>query len=136
MTWSADFDADDWRHIQASDLIDRALRRIEVMGRGILLLHDIQPVTALALPSLLHELKTRGYHIVHIVPASIEQPKTVTAPQAWKVARSEPVLPRLVGTQPPVPGPQLAVSTSRQQPIGTGGSLMFLFSDGRSRKFL
>ena len=136
MTWSADFDADDWRHIQASELIDRALRRIEVMGRGILLLHDIQPVTALALPSLLKELKTRGYRIVHVVPASIEQPKTVTAPQDWIVARSRPVLPRLVGTKPPVPGPQpMAVSTGPSSAYWNhGGSLMRLVSDGAKQK--
>ncbi len=134
MTWSADFDADDWRRIQASDLIDRALRRIEVMGRGILLLHDIQPVTTLALPSLLKELKTRGYRIVHVVAADIEQPKTVTAPQDWIAARSRPVL--LVGAKPPVPGPQpMAVSAEPSSAYWNhDGSLMLLFSDGAKQK--
>jgi peptidoglycan/xylan/chitin deacetylase (PgdA/CDA1 family) len=136
MTWSADFDADDWRRIQASELIDRALRRIEVMGRGILLLHDIQPVTALALPILLNELKTRGYHIVHIVPASIERPKTVTAPQDWIVARSRSVVSRLVGTKSPIPGPQpMAVSTEPSSVYWNhSGSIMRLVSDGAKQK--
>jgi len=80
MTWSADFDADDWKHIPASEILARALRRIEAKGKGILLLHDIHPATALALPSLLAELKARGYHIVHVVPAGVERPKTVIAP--------------------------------------------------------
>lgn len=83
MTWSADFPADDWKHIQASEIVNRALRRIEAKGRGILLLHDIQPATVLALPTLLHELKARGYRIVHIVPASADRVKTATAPQDW-----------------------------------------------------
>jgi len=83
MIWSADFPADDWKHIQASEILNRALRRIEAKGRGILLLHDIQPATAAALPELLRELKARGYRIVHVVPASPEQPKTATAPQDW-----------------------------------------------------
>jgi peptidoglycan/xylan/chitin deacetylase (PgdA/CDA1 family) len=83
MTWSADFPADDWKHIQASEILNRALRRIEAKGRGILLLHDIQPATVLALPTLLRELKARGYHIVHIVPAGFDRQKTATAPQDW-----------------------------------------------------
>ena len=43
MTWSADFPADDWKHIKASEIIRRALMRLEAKGRGILLLHDIHP---------------------------------------------------------------------------------------------
>ena len=53
------------------------MRRIEARGhRGVLLLHDIQPATALALPTLLKELKAKGYKIVHAVPAG-ERPQTV-----------------------------------------------------------
>ena len=83
MLWSADFPADDWKHISANEIVNRALRRIEAKGRGILLLHDIQPATILALPTLLHELKARGYRIVHIVPTNSERQKTATAPQDW-----------------------------------------------------
>ena len=66
-TWSLDFLADDWTHISANEVARRALQRIEARGRGILLLHDIQPATALALPMILTELKARGYKIVHVV---------------------------------------------------------------------
>jgi peptidoglycan/xylan/chitin deacetylase (PgdA/CDA1 family) len=69
VTWSADVVADDWfRHIMPAEIIERAIQRLDVKGRGILLLHEIHPATALALPSLLKELKERGYHIVHVVP--------------------------------------------------------------------
>ena len=43
---------------------------MEARGKGILLLHDIQPATALALPEILRELKARGFKIVHVVPAT------------------------------------------------------------------
>jgi hypothetical protein len=33
-----------------------------------MLLHDIEPKTALALPLLLRQLKERDYHIVHVTP--------------------------------------------------------------------
>jgi peptidoglycan/xylan/chitin deacetylase (PgdA/CDA1 family) len=96
MLWSADFPADDWKRIQANEVLSIALRRLEKKRKGILLLHDIQPATALALPALLRELKARGYRIVHVVPASVEQPKTATTPQEWLLARSRKAWPRVV----------------------------------------
>jgi peptidoglycan/xylan/chitin deacetylase (PgdA/CDA1 family) len=86
MTWSADFLADDWTNISAAQVHARAFRRIEVNGKGILLLHDIQTRTAQALPLLLHELKRRGYRIVHVVPATSDRPKTATVPSQWITA--------------------------------------------------
>src|SRR5262249_54150122 len=64
VTWSADVVADDWfRHIAAKTIVQRAIQRLEAKGRGILLLHDIHPATAMALPTLLKELKARGFHV-------------------------------------------------------------------------
>jgi peptidoglycan/xylan/chitin deacetylase (PgdA/CDA1 family) len=77
VTWSADVVADDWfRHISAQTIVQRALQRLEAKGRGILLLHDIHPATAMALPTLLKELKVRGFHVVQVVPAG-DRPKAV-----------------------------------------------------------
>ncbi|HEY2183598.1 MAG TPA: polysaccharide deacetylase family protein [Xanthobacteraceae bacterium] len=87
MTFSVDFLADDWTHINNREVARRAISRIEARGRGILLLHDIQPATALALPDILHELKARGFKIVHVVPAGAERPKTVTEPEQWVARR-------------------------------------------------
>ncbi len=85
MTWSADFPADDWTKISPTQVYTRALQRIEAYGKGILLLHDIQPRTVEALPTLLHELKRRGYRIVHVVPATPDLPKTATLASQWVV---------------------------------------------------
>lgn len=68
VVWSSDTVADDWTHISSDQVLQRAVRRLEAKGRGILLLHDIQPRTALALPALLRELKKRHFRIVHVVP--------------------------------------------------------------------
>jgi peptidoglycan/xylan/chitin deacetylase (PgdA/CDA1 family) len=87
MTWSADFPADDWRGISGHEVTARALQRLEAKGKGILLLHDIQPATALALPGLLRELKARGFRVVHVVPAGAEQPVTATLPEQWRPNR-------------------------------------------------
>jgi peptidoglycan/xylan/chitin deacetylase (PgdA/CDA1 family) len=82
-TWSADFPADDWRHVSSARVYDLAMKRLEAKGKGILLLHDIQARTVAALPRILHELKARGYRIVYVVPATPELPKTPTEPQQW-----------------------------------------------------
>jgi peptidoglycan/xylan/chitin deacetylase (PgdA/CDA1 family) len=84
-TWSADFLADDWRHISSSRVYDLAIKRLEDKGKGIVLLHDIQARTVAALPRILHELKARGYRIVHVVPATPELKATPTEPQEWQL---------------------------------------------------
>jgi peptidoglycan/xylan/chitin deacetylase (PgdA/CDA1 family) len=85
--WSADEVADDWRHgITAKDIVRLAINRIEAKNhRGVLLLHDIHPATAAALPLLLKELKARGYRIVQAVPAG-ERPLWVPEPLHLLVA--------------------------------------------------
>jgi peptidoglycan/xylan/chitin deacetylase (PgdA/CDA1 family) len=83
--WSADFPADDWRHVSAERVYELAIKRIEAKRKGILLLHDIQPRTVAALPRILQELKARGYRIVHVVPAAPGRPATPTDPQQWQL---------------------------------------------------
>ena len=109
VTWSADVVADDWKHITASEVVNRSIARLDARGKGILLLHDIQPATALALPHLLRELKRRGYKIVQVAPETASamiasgtprQP----APQAAAAASTAPVAPQatqLAAPQPP-----------------------------------
>ena len=77
VNWSADVVADDWfRRITAKTIVQRAIQRLEAKGRGILLLHDIHPATAMALPMLLKELKARGFRVVQVVAAG-DRPKFV-----------------------------------------------------------
>jgi peptidoglycan/xylan/chitin deacetylase (PgdA/CDA1 family) len=67
VVWSADTVADDWTHISSKEVLKRALARLERKGRGVLLLHDIQPRTVSMLPALLTELKRRQFRIVQVV---------------------------------------------------------------------
>jgi peptidoglycan/xylan/chitin deacetylase (PgdA/CDA1 family) len=85
---SADFLADDWLPIAPNQILVRALARLEQKGSGILLLHDVQPGTALVLPQLLQELKARGYRIVHIISGTAAPVSPEPAPQT--VARGAP----------------------------------------------
>ncbi|MCP3470547.1 polysaccharide deacetylase family protein [Bradyrhizobium sp. CCGUVB1N3] len=81
--WSADFPADDWRHVSPERVYQLAIQRLEAKGKGILLLHDIQPRTVAALPKILRELKARGYRIVNVVPATADRPATPTELVEW-----------------------------------------------------
>jgi peptidoglycan-N-acetylglucosamine deacetylase len=75
--WSADVDTDDWWLGSSPEaIVQRAMRRLNAKGRGIILMHDIHRKTAMALPILLKELKANGYNVVHVVAAG-ERPKSV-----------------------------------------------------------
>ena len=115
--WSADFPADDWRHVSPDRVYQLAIQRLEAKGKGILLLHDIQARTVAALPKIIRDLKARGYRIVHVVPATADRPATPTTPVEWllhpptetvPIARW-PTVPNFVFTQTrTLPAPSLA----------------------------
>ena len=69
VVFGADVWASDWNEQTPDAERERLLRRIDKVGRGIVLLHDTRAQTARMLPRLLKALKARGYRIVHIVPA-------------------------------------------------------------------
>jgi peptidoglycan/xylan/chitin deacetylase (PgdA/CDA1 family) len=105
MTWSADFPADDWRSISSARVVNLAMTRLEARGKGVLLLHDIHARTIAALPVILHELKSRGFHIVQVIPATPDRPKTPTEPSEWRVkpeaaAARWPATPQFVFAEP------------------------------------
>lgn len=108
VVWSADAVADDWTKITSQQVLQRALARLEARGKGILLLHDIQPRTVLMLPTLLAELKKRRFRIVHVVPEAVGP----AAPSPLLLAkRRAPKLgwPRVVSTAPAFPMSRLAL---------------------------
>ena len=99
----------DWKtqvHAAAVDTTDdaaRAARRImtdDGFNTGVLYAGDRKayaaprnpaPRTVAALPRILRELKTRGYRIVHVVPATPDRPATPTVPpssssRCWAMA--------------------------------------------------
>ncbi len=90
--FSVDLVADDWMHLKPDEVMKRALDRLEARGSGILLLHDIQPSTAVMLPTFLKELKARGFKIVHMVPGE-NPPADPTAPATAPVAAAPTVAP-------------------------------------------
>jgi peptidoglycan/xylan/chitin deacetylase (PgdA/CDA1 family) len=64
--FSMDVDSFDFKNRDPEKLVKAVLEKLEKKGKGILLMHDIQPHTAKALPALLDALKAGGYKIVHM----------------------------------------------------------------------
>jgi len=65
---SIDVDSYDWRARTRSKMHNNVLSQLEKRGKGIILFHDIQRVTANTLIDLLDELKRRKFKVVHLVP--------------------------------------------------------------------
>ena len=107
--WSADFTANDWTLITPDQVSRLTVARLERSHKGMILFHDIHQRTALALPAFLQELKKRGYHVVHIVPAG-----TSASWAAW----ASPWLVRTVNS--PLPAAKAEQWATRlEEPIGT-----------------
>jgi peptidoglycan/xylan/chitin deacetylase (PgdA/CDA1 family) len=68
--WSIDADSTDWTFTTPDRVIERSINELERVGKGMLLLHDIKPGTARAMPNLLQQLKARGFRLVHVMPPS------------------------------------------------------------------
>jgi peptidoglycan/xylan/chitin deacetylase (PgdA/CDA1 family) len=74
---SADLAADDWIPMKPEQQLKLLIERLNVAGKGIILLHDPPPQTAAMLPSFLRYLRDNRYRVVHLVPATV--PKAASA---------------------------------------------------------
>ena len=66
--FSTDIDSFDFKLHRPEQVIKSVMTKLEKHGKGIILMHDFQHATAEAMPELIHQLKTGGYKVVHIVP--------------------------------------------------------------------
>jgi peptidoglycan/xylan/chitin deacetylase (PgdA/CDA1 family) len=64
--FSTDLDSFDFKMRKPEQVIASVMKKLEKQGKGIVLLHDFQKVTADAMPELLKKLKEGGYKVVHM----------------------------------------------------------------------
>ena len=62
--FSCDIDSFDFKARKAQQVIDTVMKKLDRLGKGIILMHDFQKHTAEALPELLRKLKAGGYKVV------------------------------------------------------------------------
>ena len=62
--FSCDLDSFDFKARNAQQVIDVTFKKLDKLGKGIILMHDFHKHTAEALPALLRRLKDGGYKVV------------------------------------------------------------------------
>ncbi|WP_338824574.1 polysaccharide deacetylase family protein [Bradyrhizobium septentrionale] len=62
--FSCDLDSFDFKSSKPQQVIDTVMKKLNKLGKGIILMHDFQKHTAEALPALLQQLKAGGYKVV------------------------------------------------------------------------
>ncbi len=64
--FSCDLNSFDFKARNAQQIIDTTFKKLDKLGKGIILMHDFHKHTAEALPALLKKLKAGGYKVVQM----------------------------------------------------------------------
>jgi len=64
--FSCDVDSNDFKSSGPDQVIQNVMTKLDKQGKGVILMHDLQKHTALALPALLRRLKAGGYKVVQM----------------------------------------------------------------------
>jgi peptidoglycan/xylan/chitin deacetylase (PgdA/CDA1 family) len=64
--FSVDVDSNDFKSSGPDQVIQNVMTRLDKQGKGVILMHDLQKNTAIALPTLLRRLKAGGYKVVQM----------------------------------------------------------------------
>jgi peptidoglycan/xylan/chitin deacetylase (PgdA/CDA1 family) len=95
-SFSTDIDSFDFKIKRPDELVRSLMSKLNKLGKGIILMHDFQKVTSIALPQILGELQKNGFKVVHMVP---KDPLT-TLPQFDEAVLKENKLPTLSENKP------------------------------------
>ena len=150
---SCDLNSFDFKATAPEQVVDTVMKKLEKLGKGIILLHDFNKHTAQALPVLLRRLKSGGYRVVQMVGrqpsttiaeydalilAEAGQPSkpSMDAPRIFQSATvtSTPptdqsaTAPRISAAQPDPPLPNLANPSERRLALVVGNSAYKIFS--------
>ena len=64
--FSCDVDSNDFKSSSPDQVIQNVMTKLDKQGKGVILMHDLQKHTAIALPALLRRLKAGGYKVVQM----------------------------------------------------------------------
>jgi len=64
--FSCDVDSNDFKSSSSEQVISNVMTKLDKQGKGVILMHDLQKHTAIALPTLLRRLKAGGYKVVQM----------------------------------------------------------------------
>jgi peptidoglycan/xylan/chitin deacetylase (PgdA/CDA1 family) len=95
-SFSTDIDSFDFKIKKPDELVRSLMGKLNKLGKGIILMHDFQRVTSIALPQILGELQKNGFKVVHMVPKDT----LTTLPQFDEAVLKENKLPTLSENKP------------------------------------
>jgi peptidoglycan/xylan/chitin deacetylase (PgdA/CDA1 family) len=95
-SFSTDIDSFDFKIKKPEELTRTLIAKVIKNGKGIILMHDFQKGTSIALPQILGELQKNGFKVVHMVPKGTLQ----TLPQFDEAVLKENKLPTLTDNKP------------------------------------
>jgi peptidoglycan/xylan/chitin deacetylase (PgdA/CDA1 family) len=90
-SFSTDIDSWDFKIKKPEELTKSLMGKLRKAGKGIILMHDFQKVTSIALPQILDQLQKDGFKVVHLVPRGTLS----TLPQYDEAVLKENKLPTL-----------------------------------------
>jgi len=90
-SFSTDIDSWDFKIKKPDELTRSLVAKVVKAGKGIVLMHDFQKSTSIALPQILAQLKQNGFKVVHLVPKNT----LTTLPQYDEAVLKENKLPTL-----------------------------------------
>ena len=64
--FSCDVNSNDFKSSSPDQVIQNVMTKLDKQGKGVILMHDLQKHTAIALPALLRRLKAGGYKVVQM----------------------------------------------------------------------
>jgi peptidoglycan/xylan/chitin deacetylase (PgdA/CDA1 family) len=112
--FSHDLDSFDFKMHKPEDVVKSVMSKLERKGKGIILMHDFQQATAKAVPTILSELKAKGYKVVHMRPKA----SLATLPQWDEAAKAE--IKGNVGTDRPVSSVIRTIEEAPSQAVTAG----------------
>jgi len=95
-SFSTDIDSFDFKIKKPDELTRSLIGKLNKLGKGIVLMHDFQKGTSIALPQILGELQKNGFKVVHMVPKGT----LTTIPQYDEAVLKENKLPTMSENKP------------------------------------
>jgi peptidoglycan/xylan/chitin deacetylase (PgdA/CDA1 family) len=95
-SFSTDIDSFDFKIKKPEELTRTLVAKVIKAGKGIILMHDFQKATSIALPQILGELQKNGFKVVHMVPKGT----LATLPQYDEAVQKENKLQTLTDSKP------------------------------------
>lgn len=90
--FAIDVDSLDYKFSNPTSMVNRVMSELNRKGKGIILMHDIQKVTANGLGQLLTRLNKEGYKIVHIRGRGGKDPKAPVLVSSASETKTKPIV--------------------------------------------